>query len=124
MLQIIGIALGGALGSVLRFYLSRQVNQWTGTNFPYGTLLVNVVGCFLIGVLSVLLVERLTISPQWRAALLIGFLGGFTTFSSFSLDTFTLYEQGNNVAASLNIGLSLVCCLLATFVGTILGRNI
>jgi CrcB protein len=124
MYQLLTIAVGGALGSVLRFVMSQGINQWTGIKFPYGTLCVNVLGCLLIGFLSILFIERLATSPIWRATVLIGFLGGFTTFSSFSLDTFNLFEQGYWTSALLNVVSSLVLCLLATAIGVYIGRNL
>src|SRR5579871_6019793 len=97
MTQLLAVGICGALGSVLRFIMSYSINQWTGSKFPYGTLCVNILGALLIGFLSSLFMERLMSSPLWRAAILIGFLGGFTTFSSFSMDTFNLFEQGYRV---------------------------
>lgn len=124
MYQLLAIAAAGALGSVLRFVMSQGINQWTGIKFPLGTLCVNVLGCLLIGFLSMLFIERLATLPIWRAAILIGFLGGFTTFSSFSLDTFNLFEQGYLAGALLNVVSSLVLCLLATVIGVYLGRSL
>lgn len=122
--QLLAIALGGALGSVLRYLVSSKINQLIPINFPYGTLVVNVTGCFLIGFLSILLVERLSLSAIWRAGILIGFLGGFTTFSSFSLDTLKLYENGAWLAAGMNVLSTTLLCLLATLLGIFLGRNL
>ncbi len=121
---LFAVAVGGAIGSMARFLISQKVNQMTGIAFPYGTLIVNVLGCLLIGFLSTVLIERFLVSVVWRAGILIGVLGGFTTFSSFSLDTFKLYEQGSFVAASLNVFLSVILCLSATLLGTYLGRNV
>ncbi len=122
--QILAIAFGGAIGSVFRFVTAYKLNQLLGVRFPYGILLVNIMGCLSIGFLSVLLIERLALPPVWRAGVLIGFLGGFTTFSSFTLDTFTLYEQGDHLMAILNIFASMILCLLATILGVYLGRNL
>jgi CrcB protein len=125
MNQIIGIALGGAFGSVLRFLVSSGVYQWLGRGFPYGTLAVNLIGSFLIGFLSeVLILQRITFGVEYRAAILVGVLGGFTTFSSFSLETILLIEQGNLPKAGLNILISVCVCLFATWLGLLAGRTL
>ena len=123
MNQVLAIAAGGAAGSVLRFWMSTWVHSFAGRSFPYGTLAVNVIGCLLMGFLFVLLVERMSDSAVWRAALLIGVLGGFTTFSSFSIETFNLLEQGDYLKAGVNALSSLVLCLGATWAGVIFGRQ-
>ncbi|QKT02354.1 fluoride efflux transporter CrcB [Ectothiorhodospiraceae bacterium 2226] len=123
-MTLVAIALGGALGSVLRYGLALQVHQWLGRGFPYGTLAVNVSGCLAIGLLYVLLTERYAVAPEWRAALLIGVLGGFTTFSTFSLETLALVDGREYGKALANIMLSLVLCLLATWLGLALGRRL
>ena len=124
MSQVIAIAIGGAFGSVLRFGLSTWVHTLVGRGFPYGTLAVNVLGCLAMGVLFVLLVERMGASAVWRAGLLIGVLGGFTTFSSFSIETFNLIEQGAMAKAAGNMAASLVLCVGATWLGVILARQL
>ena len=123
MLQLTGIALGGALGSVLRFLLSTRIYQWLGRDFPYGTLSVNVLGCLLMGFLFVFMADRL-LSPEWRATVLVGFLGGFTTFSSFSMETMLLIEQSAYVKALLNMLLSVGLCLIATWLGMVIARQL
>lgn len=125
MNQLIGIALGGAFGSVLRFLVSSGVYQWLGRGFPYGTLAVNLIGSFLIGFLTeVLILQRITFGVEYRAAILVGVLGGFTTFSSFSLETILLIEQGNLSKAGLNILISVCACLFATWLGLLAGRTL
>lgn len=124
MSQVVAIAVGGALGSVLRYGLSNWVHGFAGRGFPYGTLAVNVVGCLAMGVLFVLLVERLGTGAVWRAGLLIGALGGFTTFSTFSIETFNLIEQGAMAKAAANMTVSLILCVGATWVGVLLARQI
>jgi CrcB protein len=124
MRQVMAIAAGGALGSVLRYGLSTWVHTLAGRGFPYGTLAVNVLGCLVMGVLFVLLVERMGESAVWRAGLLIGVLGGFTTFSTFSIETFNLIEQGAMAKAAGNMAASLVLCVGATWLGVILARQI
>lgn len=125
MNQLIAVALGGSLGSVLRFLVSTGVYQWLGRGFPYGTLAVNAIGSFLIGLLAeALILQRITFAMEYRAAILVGILGGFTTFSSFSLETIYLMEQGNFTKASLNILISISAGLLAVWLGLLSGRSL
>ena len=123
MFQLLAIAIGGALGSVGRFWVSGTVNGWLGRPFPYGTLTVNVIGSGVMGILFIVLAERLTLAPAWRAALLVGLLGGFTTFSSCSMETVRLLEQQRYGAALLNIGLNVVLCVTAAGLGVVLARR-
>ena len=95
-----------------------------GRGFPYGTLVVNVSGSLLMGFLYVLLVDKFNASAEWRAVLLIGLLGGFTTFSSFSMETFHLLEAGEIVKAFMNIALSVTVCLAGTWLGVIVARQL
>lgn len=124
MYQIGAVALGGAIGSIFRFILAKKIQNIIATTFPLGVLLVNITGCFLIGFLTILFIERFSLDPIWRASILVGFLGGFTTFSTFSIDTLSMIESSDYFHASLYILLSLFCCLFATWVGILLGRNI
>lgn len=123
MLRLMAIAAGGAMGAVLRFLLSNGIHRLLNTQFPYGTLIVNVLGCLIMGFLSVVMLERF-VSVEWRAALLTGLLGAFTTFSTFSLETLNLLNQGEATKALLNIFLSLSLCLLATGLGLSLARQL
>lgn len=123
MLRLVAIAAGGAVGAVLRFVLSNGIHALLNTKFPYGTLFVNVLGCLIMGFLSVIMLERF-VSLEWRAALLTGLLGAFTTFSTFSLETLNLLNQGEATKALLNILLSLSLCLLATGLGLSLARQL
>lgn len=124
MNQILAIAGGGALGAVLRFWMSNGVHALLGRGFPYGTLAVNVLGCLLMGLLYVWLLERTALAAEWRAFLLIGLLGGFTTFSSFSIETLTLIESGELLKAVMNVVLSVLVCLAATGIGLMMGRQL
>jgi len=124
MNQILLIALGGAIGSVFRYWVSTGAYKLLGPAFPYGTLAVNVIGSFVMGLLFILLLERLNgNNEQLRALLLVGFLGGFTTFSSFSIETFHLIERGEVTSALVNIAASFVLCISATWMGVIMGRQ-
>ncbi len=123
MLQVLAIAGGGATGALLRFWTANAVYQVFGRSFPFGTLAVNVLGSFLMGLLFILLVERVTLAAEWRAALLVGFLGAFTTFSTFSIETLNLIEQADFVKAGLNIVVSVIACMLAVWLGVLLGRQ-
>ena len=124
MLQILAIATGGAVGAVLRFSVSNGVYRILGRDFPYGTMAVNVLGSFLMGILFILMVERLAVSAEFRSAILVGLLGAFTTFSSFSMETLSLIEGGEPTKAILNIVFSVVLCLAATWLGVGLGRQL
>ena len=116
--------MGGALGAVLRYGASLSVYSLLGRGFPYGTLFVNVSGSLLMGLLSVIMLERFNIDPEWRAAVLVGVLGSFTTFSTFSIETLNLLEQGDVMRATTNIVLSVLVCLAAVWFGVLIGRQI
>ena len=124
MLQVFAIAGGGALGALLRFWVSSGVYAMLGRGFPYGTLAVNVIGSFLMGFLLVVFLERLAVSPELRAGVLVGFLGAFTTFSTFAVETLNLATDGATVRALLNALLSVIACVAAAFVGMLLGRQL
>jgi CrcB protein len=121
--NVIAIAAGGALGAVMRYWVSSGVYNLLGRDFPYGTLVVNVLGSFLMGVFYVYLIERLADTSILRAALMIGLLGAFTTFSTFSIETLQLIENGEFVKMFLNIMLSVMMCMFAVWVGVLLARQ-
>jgi len=115
---ILLVAMGGAVGSVARFVLGSWAQQWSNRpDFPVGTLVVNVLGCFMIGILSELADARSLITPEARALLVVGFLGGLTTFSSFSNETLNLIRDGEHGLASLNLMLQLGLGLAAVWLG-------
>ncbi len=124
MNQVIAIAGGGAIGALLRFWVSTGVYQLLGRGFPWGTLAVNVLGSFLMGLLFVLFLERGLVSTELRAAVLVGLLGSFTTFSTFSMETLSPIEQADYLKALLNAMSSLLVCLLACWAGLVLGRQL
>lgn len=110
------IAIGGALGAMSRFAVTAYVFPLTDNRFPLGTLLVNVVGSALIGIAYVLIIERGLIAPEWRHIAMTGFLGAFTTFSTFALDALTLWQNGHGMLAVSYILASVISSLLAVSV--------
>jgi CrcB protein len=123
MNQLIAIALGGAFGAVMRFLVSSGFYHWLGRDFPYGTLAVNVIGSFLLGLSTeALIVQRIAIAAEYRSAIFIGFIGAFTTFSTFALDTVGLIEQDALAKAILNIFANVLICMFAVSLGLLMGR--
>ncbi len=118
MSMYIFIALGGATGACLRYFLSQLMLQWFGKGFPFGTLLVNIIGSFSLGFLYSLLEQGQLEAALWRTTIGIGFLGALTTFSTFSVDTLMLFQQGLWFKAALNVTLNILCCLFAAWLGT------
>lgn len=116
-MNILVIALGGSIGAVLRFVVSTATYNWLGKAFPYGTLMVNVLGSLLMGFLFVWLTERSAWPAEVRSLLLVGFLGAFTTFSTFSMDTLNLIQGGEAGKALLNIVISVLLCIAAAWLG-------
>lgn len=123
MINIVLIALAGALGAVSRWGLSRGLAQWLGSQFPYGTLLANVLGCFLLGLVMHIGLNTDKIPPSIRLAITVGFLGALTTFSTFSYETIALLQDGNWAKAGWNILANLSLGLIATLAGFALGRT-
>jgi len=119
---IAAIAMGGSLGAVSRYYISVLAAQKLGAGFPYGTLIVNITGCFIIGCFMVLATERLAISPYWRLFVATGFLGGLTTFSSFGYETLKLVEEAQIALAFWNVLLNMIAGLAATWLGMSITR--
>ncbi len=122
-MHLTAIAIGGAVGALLRFWVSSGIYYILGKEFPYGTLAVNILGSFLMGFLYILFLERV-VSSELRAIVLIGLLGAFTTFSTFSIETMNLLLDGEQTKALLNIFLSVTLCLLATWMGMLLARQV
>lgn len=122
--QLTGIMLGGALGALLRFLAAHGVHQLFGRSLPYGTLAVNVLGSFLMGLAYVYFVQRAMLDTPLAKGLTVGLLGAFTTFSTFSLDTFYLLEQGVWLKGLLNIMLNVLLCLGAVWLGVLVAKVI
>jgi CrcB protein len=117
------IVLCGGAGSLARYLTGTAIAERLGARFPWGTLTVNLIGSFLIGLLMTLLTERVSVSPNWRFALVVGFLGGYTTFSSFEWETYAAVRDGAFWAGALNIIGSVTLGYAAVWLGATLARR-
>ena len=117
MLPLLMVALGGACGAMTRYWVSGYVVNNTSHYLPLGTLTVNVVGSMLMGVCFVVIMEKAQLPPVTRQLVMVGFLGAFTTFSTFSLETLTMIQQGHIMSALIYISLSVLCCIAALAAG-------
>jgi fluoride exporter len=123
LLSMLFVFIGGGTGSVFRFLVSAIIQKTSASHYPFGTLAVNVIGSFIIGFIIVYIESRSAEFPFWRQLLVIGFLGGFTTFSSFSWDTLALIKNHETTAAIINIGGNVLLCLIAAWLGSIAGKG-
>jgi CrcB protein len=124
MTQVLAIAAGGAIGALLRYWTSVAVHSRLGAGFPYGTLVVNVLGSLLMGFLYIWFIDRLAVGPAMRAFLFIGLLGAFTTFSTFSIETLNLMEAGQPGKAVINVIVSVTVCVAAAGLGVLAARQL
>ena len=124
MTQVLAIAAGGAIGALLRYWTSVAVHSRLGAGFPYGTLVVNVLGSLLMGFLYIWFIDRLAVGPAMRAFLFIGLLGAFTTFSTFSIETLNLMESGQPGKAAINVIISVTVCVAAAGLGVLAARQL
>lgn len=115
-MHLIAIAIGGALGALGRYWISGLLNN-AAYKLPYGTLFCNVAGSFLMGVCFVLILEKTRLSPELRPLLMVGFMGAFTTFSTFSLETVAMLQEGHIMSAAIYISLSVLLCIAALSAG-------
>lgn len=120
---MIVVALGGALGAIARYWLSHLLNSRWSLSFPLGTFVINVTGSFIIGFFLIFADERFKLHPHWRLLIAVGFVGGYTTFSTFAFENLKLIEAGDFFSAMLNIILSLVVGFIAVWLGAILARQ-
>ena len=120
----IGIVLAGGSGALLRYLLGRSTVNFAWAALPFGTLIANLIGCFFIGYLSWMFVHRWQVSNELQVVVLTGFLGGFTTFSAFSLETIAMIQQGASFKALAYVGVSVTLCLLMCFAGLLLAKQL
>ena len=123
LLFYISLVFAGGSGALLRYLLGRVTINLGWAALPFGTLIANVLGCFLMGFLSWVIVDKWHFSPQAQTIVLTGFLGGFTTFSAFSLETVNLLQQGESVKAFLYVGLTVVLCIFVCIAGIALAKQ-
>jgi fluoride exporter len=124
MVNIFIIGIGGFLGAISRYGVALWIGQRWGRNFPLGTFVINVSGSFLIGLLMSLFTERFMVNPQWRLMLVVGFLGAYTTFSTFEYETGTLMKDGEWLIAGLNVVLSVFAGFVALKLGEVIAKSI
>lgn len=123
-MNLVLIALGGALGAVSRFLLGNAVSKAVGSALPYGTFVVNVIGCFAMGLLMTIIVDRELLPASWRLLLCVGLLGGFTTFSSFAYEGLMLLNEGRLLAVLAYVGGSVGLGLVAAAAGVLCARAV
>ena len=124
MLAYLWISLGAIVGASARYFISRFIARSVTASFPYGTLLINITGSFLLGLFLVWSTERALPDPRWRLLIAIGFCGSYTTFSSYAFESFSLFEQGHYALFASNVLASNLLCLAGVLAGAIIARSI
>jgi fluoride exporter len=122
MNKYLAVGIGGFIGAIARFWLGGFISNRMGTRFPYGTFIINITGSFLIGFILTILAERTHWSPNWRYLVPVGFIGAYTTFSTFEYETFRSIQDGELLMAGLNVALSVAVGFVAVWMGVIAGR--
>lgn len=123
MIQLAAIAIGGSLGALFRYLALTLFGQWFGSEFPFGTLFVNIIGSFFLGVVYTYFQIKIPIDASLQVALQVGLLGAFTTFSTFSLDALLLIQRGDLLKAVAYISLSVIICIFAVYIGMLVARQ-
>ena len=121
MLNVLAVFLGGGAGSLIRYMVNTLFTKYNILNFPYATLFVNIVGSFILGIFFVFFINKTNLHPAWRLALSVGFCGGLTTFSTFSVETFEMIKNGYFFIAAVYIITSVIVCVLAAGAGYYIG---
>jgi fluoride exporter len=124
LLKYVMVGVGGCLGSILRFWLGTYIGNRMGTRFPYGTFVINITGSFLIGIVYAFMTARTQWSPNWRYLIPIGFIGGYTTFSSLEYETLLTVQDGQFGLGLLYVALSVVVGFIAVWGGVVAGKAI
>lgn len=124
MQTILWISLGAIIGANLRYFVAQYATRLVSPGFPFGTLVVNVTGSFVLGLFLVWTTERVLADPRWRLFIAVGFCGGYTTYSSYAYETFLLFDKGQWLPAALNIVVSNLLCLVAVALGAVLARSL
>ncbi|MDA8215032.1 MAG: fluoride efflux transporter CrcB [Nitrospiraceae bacterium] len=124
MINYLIIGIGGFLGAIARYAIGVWIGQKWGRSFPLGTFVINVSGSFFIGLLMSLFTERLMVNPQWRLLLVVGFLGAYTTFSTFEYETGRLIKDGEWLVASMNVVFSVIAGFIALKIGEIIAKSV
>lgn len=122
LLQILAVGAGGFLGAISRSIVSNQMYHWLGRDFVYGTLTINALGSFVLGLLTMLLIDKFHLSIEWKAFFIVGFLGAFTTFSTFAFETVMYLQQGAIEKAVINIASNVFITILMVWIGISIGR--
>ena len=123
MIPYLLVVIGGGIGALARYVAASAIMSRFGGRFPLGTLVINVTGSFLIGFLMTVLAERYKVNPAWRLLLVVGFLGGYTTFSSFEWETYSTIRDGGLLSGMLNVISSIMLGYVAVWLGAMLGRR-
>ncbi len=124
MLAYLWISLGAIVGASARYFVSRFVSKAVTASFPYGTLLINITGSFILGLFLVWSTERVLADPRWRLLIAIGFCGSYTTFSSYAFESFSLFEQGHYLLFAWNVLANNLLCLFGVVAGAVIARSI
>jgi CrcB protein len=122
-LQLLAIGAGGFLGAISRSIVSNQMYHWLGRDFVYGTLTVNALGSFILGLLTMMMIDKFHLSVEWKAFFIVGFLGAFTTFSTFAFETLMYLQKGQLEKATINIIANVSITIFMVWLGVLIGRH-